>query len=237
MATEIKKSFLDKPGVQEIFSIILENNYTKAEINALLAAIEESIPSLTGYATEEWVGKQGFLTEDDLEGYATESWVEDQEYLTEDDLEGYATESWVEGKKYLTEHQSLEEYAKKSELPDVTGYPDKAEYDEESKKIVFKHGETALRGMEIDATDFIKDGMVNEVKIADGTGTNNGKKVLLITFNTDAGKSNIEIPLENIFNASNYYNKEEVDEMFEGITALTTAEIQAAYAAAVASKS
>lgn len=32
-------------------------------------------------------------------------------------LDGYATEQWVEGKGYLTEHQSLVDYALKSELP------------------------------------------------------------------------------------------------------------------------
>ncbi|MBR2493498.1 MAG: hypothetical protein IKB64_08610 [Paludibacteraceae bacterium] len=35
------------------------------------------------------------------------------------DLTGYATEDWVNEQGYLTEHQSLEDYAKKSELPTV----------------------------------------------------------------------------------------------------------------------
>ena len=35
-------------------------------------------------------------------------------------LEGYATEQWVEAKGYLTEHQSLENYALKSEIPTKT---------------------------------------------------------------------------------------------------------------------
>lgn len=34
-------------------------------------------------------------------------------------LDGYATQQWVENKGYLTEHQSLEDYALKSELPTV----------------------------------------------------------------------------------------------------------------------
>lgn len=34
-------------------------------------------------------------------------------------LDGYATEQWVEGKGYLTQHQSLENYAHKTELPTV----------------------------------------------------------------------------------------------------------------------
>ena len=35
-------------------------------------------------------------------------------------LEGYATEQWVEGKGYLTEHQSLKNYAFRSEIPTKT---------------------------------------------------------------------------------------------------------------------
>lgn len=82
-------------------------------------------------------------------------------------------------------------------------------YNSESKKIEFYHDSTKVA--ELDATPFIKDGMVNEVKIAAGTGDNNGKQVLLVTFNTDSGKDNIELPLEGIFNPTNYMTKAEVE--------------------------
>ena len=119
--------------------------------------------------------------------------------------------AWVNGK--------LAAYALKTELPtdyltddDVKSLFNDVAYDSEGKKIQFKHDTSVVK--ELDATPFIKDGMVNEVKIADGTGTNNGKKVLLITFNTDSGKENIEIPLEGIFDANNYYNKTDADKTF-----------------------
>ena len=38
------------------------------------------------------------------------------------DLTGYATQEWVESKGYLTEHQSLADYALKSEIPSLDGY-------------------------------------------------------------------------------------------------------------------
>ena len=57
----------------------------------------------------------------------------------------------------------------------------------------------------VNADDFIKDGMVDTVTI---TGSN-----LVITFNTDAGKSDISIPLTDIFNPNNYYTKSEIDNM------------------------
>lgn len=43
----------------------LSNYYTKTEVNASLEAKanKSEIPSLNGYATEQWVGEQGYLTE------------------------------------------------------------------------------------------------------------------------------------------------------------------------------
>lgn len=102
-------------------------------------------------------------------------------------------------------------FATKSELSSLF---DDVSYDSEGKQIQFKHGQSVVKNL--DATPFIKDGMVNTVTITDGKtgGANNGKKVLLITFNTDSGKEDIEIPLDNIFNASNYYTKTEADNTF-----------------------
>ena len=79
---------------------------------------------------------------------------------------------------------------------------DGVEYKE--NKIVFKHGDEELG--EIDATDFIKDGMVKSVEIEDGK--------LVIKFNEDGGEETIELALTDIFNPENYYTKEETDEAF-----------------------
>ena len=98
-------------------------------------------------------------------------------------------------------------------IPNVDNYFDDVEYDSTTKRINFKHGSTVKDY--IDATDFIKDGMVDEVKISTPTaGTNSGVTCLVVTFNTDAGKEDIEIPLSRIFNANNYYTKTEADGKF-----------------------
>lgn len=89
----------------------------------------------------------------------------------------------------LTEHQSL------------SGCATSANYDSATKKIYLKHESTVLS--EIDATDFIKDGMVSDASVS---GSN-----LVITFNTDAGQEDISIPIADIFNASNYYTKNDID--------------------------
>ncbi len=78
-----------------------------------------------------------------------------------------------------------------------------ASYDESAKTIYFYDiSDNVLSS--IDATPFITDGMIDDVKIEDGK--------LIIVFNTDAGKETIEIPLSDIFNPDNYYTKDEIDE-------------------------
>lgn len=78
-----------------------------------------------------------------------------------------------------------------------------AEYNSTAHTIVLKNTEGDVLST-IDATDFIKDGMVSNVEIANNN--------LVITFNTDSGKQPISIPLTSFFDASNYYTKSEIDE-------------------------
>ena len=82
------------------------------------------------------------------------------------------------------------------------------EYSSTDKAIYLKNasGETLST---IDATAFIKDGMVTSVSVV---GEN-----LVITFNTDAGREDILIPISDIFNAENYYTKTEIDTKVDGI--------------------
>ena len=51
----------------------------------------------------------------------------------------------------------------------VSGYPDKAEYNSTDKKIYFKHNNTILPSMTVDATDFIKDGLSKKLTWSLGT--------------------------------------------------------------------
>ena len=86
-------------------------------------------------------------------------------------------------------------------------------YDSTAKKIYFyanSTGETALA--EVDATDFIKDGMVENVEIKDIEESGETITVLAITFNTDAGKEEIDIPLTEIFDPNNYVKVEDYEE-------------------------
>ena len=64
------------------------------------------------------------------------------------------------------------------------------EYDSTNKKIKLVAGADASK-MEIDATDFIKDGMIDTVTIGEDND-------LVITFNTAAGKDEIRLPLDQL---------------------------------------
>lgn len=91
---------------------------------------------------------------------------------------------------------------------------DEVVYDSTAKTITF-YANTNVVGT-VDTTDFVKDGMIDDVKIE------NDK--LVIVFNTDAGKETIEIPLSEIFNPDNYYDKTDIDNIVSGINSSIAAE-------------
>jgi len=102
--------------------------------------------------------------------------------------------------------------AQKSDIPSVSGYADAVKYDTNTKYMKFYHGGTG--GTEVfsfDASPFLIDGMVQNVEIKDVTISGESVTCLVISFNTDAGKQDINIPISEIFDASNYYTKDEVD--------------------------
>lgn len=89
---------------------------TKEEVKT----VEDKIPSLDDYAQKSEIPT--------LEGYATEQWVEGKGYLTEhQSLENYATRSEIPTKTseltndsgYLTEHQSLAAYSTTTEVQNM----------------------------------------------------------------------------------------------------------------------
>lgn len=77
-----------------------------------------------------------------------------------------------------------------------------ASYSSVDKKIyLYNAGNTA--SAEIDATDFIKDGMLDDAEVSES--------YLVLTFNTDAGKEPLSMSLTDIFNPNNYYSKTDVN--------------------------
>ena len=102
--------------------------------------------------------------------------------------------------------------AQKTDIPSVSGYADSVKYNSTSKYVEFYHGGTGgTKVFEYDASPFLIDGMVSNVEIKDVTLSGESVTCLVISFNTDAGKQDINIPISTIFDASNYYTKSEVD--------------------------
>lgn len=86
----------------------------------------------------------------------------------------------------------------------ITDAVTSASYNSTTKRIELKCGNVIISY--IDATAFIKDGMVSNVQVTGG--------YLVISFNTDAGQEDIRIPISDIFNADNYYDKTASDARF-----------------------
>ena len=105
---DLRPLVTDRNGIYEAG---VNGGFNRVTINVpQVGATEEWVDNeidtkLTGYATEEWVGEQGFLTEhQDLSSYATKEYVDDGlDTLREEipSLEGYATKNWVSSQGYL----------------------------------------------------------------------------------------------------------------------------------------
>jgi len=127
----------------------------------------------------------------------------DASAYTPTDLSNYYTKSETYSK---TEVDNL--------IPSVDGYFDGAEYNSNDKKIYFKHGNDVISAATIDATDFIKDGMVSSAYTSAVTDSETSAvtNYLMIEFNTDASGETIAINLDEIIDPDNYYTKQQIDD-------------------------
>lgn len=98
----------------------------------------------------------------------------------------------------------------------ISGYADSVKYDSTGKTMTFYHGGTGGTAVySFDASPFLIDGMVQNVEIKDVTLSGESVTCLVITFNTDAGKQDINIPISQIFDANNYYTKQETSDLID----------------------
>ena len=97
----------------------------------------------------------------------------------------------------------------KANTSDIANFFDDAKYENSgtTKVINFYHGNTIKAT--IDASDFIKDGMISGVTLESKSGTT----YLVINWNTDAGIQTTELNIGDLFEADNYYNKTEIDNL------------------------
>lgn len=126
--------------------------------------------------------------------------------MTKDQLISWYKENMVGGAGLPTEE--IQEMIDESISSATSGYADSVIYNDVSHYVEFYHNGTGgTKVYEFDASDFIVDGMIDDVRIE----TIGGVSYLVIDFNTASGKQDIQIPLTDIFDPSNYYTKTEVD--------------------------
>ena len=191
----------DNYTVTDQYYVHTDNNYTTAEKNKLADLYNYDDEALDNRITALEVKEEtdpiftAHIASHITDG-SVNYWNEKQEYIS--DLQTIRNGAAL-GATSLQEHQSLDSLA------------DGAEYDSTNHLIYLKHGETRLSNP-INAADFIKDGMVSDVSIHKGTGDNVQVDCLIISFNTDSGHDDIEIPINRIFNPTNYYTKQDIED-------------------------
>lgn len=200
---------IDSSAIHSLDGYAKTDEVTSA-ITAATAALSESFDETL----------EGYVTNDELTAYTYDKATIDSKVGDAFDSDNYYDKDAVDGKLATkVDTTAFTEYkgevtaalADKLEADDVADYFDGASYNDSTKNIEFTHDGTVKAT--VSALPFIKDGMVENVEVKDGK--------LVITFNTDAGKEAIELEITDIFNASNYYTKEQADKQFGTLTEQT----------------
>lgn len=94
-----------------------------------------------------------------------------------------------------------------------------ASWNSTDKKIYFydNASNTGTALAYIDGTDFVKDGFLSSVTIDNRTISGESVPCLVFIWNTDSGIQETDIPLTDIFNPDNFYDKTEIDTIVSGI--------------------
>lgn len=201
-------------------------NLTKIRLSGTTYNIVDNsaVHSLAGYSTTEQMNAAITAATNAL----AES-IAEQNYQTSGDVQNAITAVTTPINNTLTAHTANTDvhvtvadksaWNAKLDAADITGLFGVADYDSTTHRINFYNTSTGGTVLSyIDASPFLVDGMVENVVITSVTSGGSAVTVLEITFNTDAGKQAIDIPISQIFDASNYYTKSEVDDAISGYT-------------------
>ena len=170
--------------------------YTKAEVNERLNG-KVGVAEFDEYSGTVATELSGKASQDDMEA-----------------ISGVTTAHTANTDIHVTAEDKTAWNAK-ADASAITDFFDAVEYDSSGKTIDFYHDGVIVDS--IDVTDFIKDGMVNDVKIDDVLISGETVTCLVVTFNTDAGKEDINIPVTEMFDPDVYYTKSEIDDIVSGI--------------------
>ena len=187
------------------------NNVREFVVNALKQYHQLQLEAELGVIQSQL---DNYVEKEEGKGLSTEDFT--TAYMTK--LDGIAAGAEVNVQSdWSVSDNTLDTYiANKPNIASLFGY---AYYDSISKHISFSYSSTSSELMYVDCANFIIDGMVNNVSIEDYDSTDSqtlGTSYLFIDFNTVSGDghTDIKIPLQSIFNPSNYYTKSQVDSTF-----------------------
>lgn len=202
----------------------LDGYYTSGQTNDAITAATTALA--------ETIGNQHYQTSGDVQSAITEATSGINNTLTAHtaDTTIHVTSS---------DKETWNAKADISDIPSVSGYADAVKYNSTSKYVEFYHGGTGgTKVFEYDASPFLIDGMVQNVEIKDVTISGESVTCLVISFNTDAGKQDINIPISEIFDASNYYTTAQTDSKIAEATSgkADTSAVTASIEAAVSGK-
>lgn len=185
------------------YNIVDESAIHSLEGYSTTAQMNEAITAATN-ALAESIAEQGYQTASDVQDAITGK--ADTTYVNQ--IASQATDAITALTQTVsnnyTELKGSTENLNAEKFGDVR-------YDSATHRINFyAHDNSTDILAYVDATDFIKDGMVSNVEISEGN--------LVITFNSDAGKQPISIPLTSIFDPANYYTTAQTQSYVEGYT-------------------
>ena len=201
----------------------LSNYYTKDETSGateISTALNEKqdVSGMTAYTLvadfEEKLGS-GFTGENS--GVTVTEYLEENEEITSaalNDLEERKLDATAYTPTDLSNYYTKSQTSAATEISTaLNAYADSVNYNSTARTVEFYHGTTAgTKVFEFDASAFVIDGMVDNVEVDDVTSGSSTVKCLVISFNTDAGKQDINIPISDIFNPDIYYTKDEIDD-------------------------
>lgn len=120
----------------------------------------------------------------------------------------YDIDDRIQGKTQEAINQDL--YQKLVDTGNIAAGISTVDYDSDTKRINFRSSDSTLICY-LDATLFIKDGIVDSVRVDNIEIDDILTKCLIISFNTDADKQDIIIPIKDMIDQDLFYTKTEID--------------------------
>lgn len=207
--------------IEEAISGISVSGVTEEELNNAIASakteIEAEIPTVPTKVSA-FENDVPYLTEhQSLSGYATEEWVLDKHYISGVDLSDYALKSeiptvptsntaFTNDAGYLTEHQSLDDYYTKNQTDSAIS------------------AATSGYVTSIEMSAFTYDKATIDEKVAEG-GTFDPTQYYNKTATNELLDEKLDVTAYTPTDLSNYYNKQEVNNIVESAKTEVEAEI------------